>query len=137
VSEYSIEIGIITDVVVSIDRRTRRRHRKYKGGSHDGILRHRMHHVSSRAGGRGSLSTYREQDSEDDGLLRPITRETTRSRWGSESTGFGTGSRRGSVFDSIDKDMRLGSIKRPDEIRSTGDLQRVRDQRNKGEEYVP
>ncbi|KAL4867857.1 hypothetical protein BDV12DRAFT_186406 [Aspergillus spectabilis] len=95
-----------------------------------------MHHVSSRPGGRGSLSTYREQDSEDDGLLRPITRETTRSQWGFESTGLGTGSRRGSDLDSIDKDMRLGSIKRPEEIRSMGDLQRVRDQRNKGEEYL-
>ncbi|KAL4878242.1 hypothetical protein BJY04DRAFT_115320 [Aspergillus karnatakaensis] len=95
-----------------------------------------MHHISPRAGGTGSLSTYREQDSEDDGLLRPITRETTRSRWGSESTGLGSGSRKGSVFDGIDKDIRLESIKRPKEIRSMDDLQRVRDQRNKGEEYL-
>jgi hypothetical protein len=40
------------------------------------------------------------------------------------------------VLDGIDKDMRLGAIKRPEEIRSMGDLQRVRDQRNKGEESV-
>ncbi|CEL11077.1 hypothetical protein ASPCAL14184 [Aspergillus calidoustus] len=118
------------------DKRTRRRHRDGKGKSRDGIFRHRMHHIPSKVGGRGSLSTYREQESDDDGLLRPITRETTRSRWGSESTGIGPGSRRGSVLDGIDKDMRLGAIKRPEEIRSMGDLQRVRDQRNKGEEYL-
>ncbi|KAL4923773.1 uncharacterized protein BDV17DRAFT_285156 [Aspergillus undulatus] len=95
-----------------------------------------MHHASSSHGGGGSLSTYREQDSEDDGLLRPITRETTRSRWGSESTGVGSGSRRGSVFDGLDKDMRLGLIKRPDKIHSMNDLQRVRDRRSRGEEYL-
>ncbi|KAL4993550.1 hypothetical protein BDV10DRAFT_22833 [Aspergillus recurvatus] len=95
-----------------------------------------MHHISSRAGGRSSLSTYREQESEDDGLLRPITRETTRSRWGSESTGLGTRSRRDSVPDGIEKDIRLRSIKRPEEINSMDDLQRVRDQRSKGEEYL-
>ncbi|KAJ0416195.1 hypothetical protein BJY00DRAFT_304297 [Aspergillus carlsbadensis] len=95
-----------------------------------------MHHVPSKVGARGSLSTYREQESDDDGLLRPITRETTRSRWGSESTGIGPGSRRDSVLDGIDKDIRLGAIKRPGEIRSMGDLQRVRDQRSKGEEYL-
>ncbi|KAL4971852.1 hypothetical protein BDW66DRAFT_16732 [Aspergillus desertorum] len=95
-----------------------------------------MHHVSPRAGGRGSLLTNREQESEDDGLLRPITRETTRSRWGSESTGLGTGSRRDSAVDGIDKDTRLGSIKRPKEIHSMDDLQRVRDQRSRGEEYL-
>ncbi|KAL4983610.1 hypothetical protein BDW68DRAFT_31874 [Aspergillus falconensis] len=94
-----------------------------------------MHHASSRAGGRGSLSTYREQESEDDGLLRPITRDTTRSRWGSESTGLGTGSRRDSVLDGIEKDIRLGPVKRQ-EIHSMDDLQRVRDQRSRGEEYL-
>ncbi|KAL2819876.1 hypothetical protein BDW59DRAFT_151237 [Aspergillus cavernicola] len=117
-------------------KRSRRHHRESKGRSRDGIFRHRMHHIPSREGNRGSLSTYREQISDDDGLLRPITRETTRSRWGSESTGIGTGSRRGSVLDDIDKDMRLGSIKRPEDVRSMDDLQRVRDQRNKGEEYL-
>jgi hypothetical protein len=40
------------------------------------------------------------------------------------------------VLDGIDKDIRLGAIKRPEEIRSMSDLQRVRDQRNKGEESV-
>ncbi|KAL5333599.1 hypothetical protein BJX70DRAFT_380474 [Aspergillus crustosus] len=120
---------------VGADKKTRRHHRKGKGGSRDGIFRHRMHQVSSRAVGRGPLSTYREQDSEEDGLLRPITRETTRTRWGSDSTGFSAGSRKGSVFDEIDKDIRLISIKRSEEIRSVDDLQRVRDQRNRGEEY--
>ncbi|KAL3470073.1 hypothetical protein BJX99DRAFT_240128 [Aspergillus californicus] len=95
-----------------------------------------MHHVSAKAGNRGSLSTYRDQDSEDDGLLQPVTRDTTRSRWGSESTGLGPGSRRGSVLDGIDEDMRLGSIKRPQEIHSMDGLQRIRDQRSKGEEYL-
>ncbi|KAL3456675.1 hypothetical protein BJX64DRAFT_37674 [Aspergillus heterothallicus] len=118
-----------------VDKPSRRRHREAKGKSRDGIFRHRMHHVPSRTG-RGSLSTYREQESDDDGLLRPVTRETTRSRWGSESTGIGSGSRRGSVLDSIDKDIRLGSIKHSEEISSIDDLQRVRDQRSKGEEYL-
>ncbi|KAL4915435.1 hypothetical protein BDW62DRAFT_124066 [Aspergillus aurantiobrunneus] len=94
------------------------------------------HHVSSRTRGRSSLSAYREQDSEDDGLLRPITQETTRSRWGSESTGLDPGSRRGSVLDGIDKDIRLGSIKRREDIRSMNDLQRVRDRRSRGEEHL-
>ncbi|KAL2869413.1 uncharacterized protein BJX67DRAFT_330967 [Aspergillus lucknowensis] len=118
------------------DKRARRYQSKDKGRSRDGIFRHRMHHNSSRAGGRGSLSAYREQDSDDDGLFRPITRETTRSRWGSESTGIGRGSRKGSVLDGIDKDLRLGLIRHPHDIRSVDDLQRVRDQRNKGEEYL-
>lgn len=95
-----------------------------------------MHHPSRKAGDEGLLSTYRGQDSDDDGLLRPITRETTRSRWGSEPTCLGTGSRRSSILDGIDKDIRLGSIKRREEIQSMDDLQRVRDQRGRGEEYV-
>ncbi|KAL4943957.1 hypothetical protein BDV06DRAFT_188477 [Aspergillus oleicola] len=95
-----------------------------------------MQHASSKVGRGGSLSTYREQDSEDDGLLQPITRETTRSRWGSESTGLGSGSRRGSVFDNLDKDVRFGSIKRPSEITTMRDLQRVRERRSRGEEYL-
>ncbi|KAL2809865.1 hypothetical protein BJX63DRAFT_340929 [Aspergillus granulosus] len=119
-----------------VETRTQRRHREGKGKSRDGIFRHRMYHVPLRTGGRGSLSTYREQESDDDGLLRPITRETTRSRWGSESTGIGPASRRGSVLDGIDKDIRFGSIKRSEDIRSMDDLQRVRGQRNKAEEYL-
>ncbi|KAI9370963.1 hypothetical protein BJX61DRAFT_56044 [Aspergillus egyptiacus] len=95
-----------------------------------------MHHISSRANQRGALSTYREQDSDEDGLLRPITRETTRSRWGSDSTGLAVGGRRGSVLDGIDKDIPLGLSKRLDEIRSMDELQRVRDQRTKGEQYL-
>ncbi|KAL4901021.1 hypothetical protein BDW74DRAFT_160590 [Aspergillus multicolor] len=118
------------------DKRSRRHRIEGKGRSRDVLLRHRMHNVSSRTGARGSLSTYRKQDSEDDGLLRPVTRETTRSRWGSEPTGLGTGSRRGSVLDGIYKDTRLGSIKRPEEIHSMDDLQRVRDRRSRGEEYL-
>ncbi|KAL4953025.1 hypothetical protein BDW69DRAFT_11578 [Aspergillus filifer] len=95
-----------------------------------------MQHASSKVGGRGSLSTYREQDSEDDGLLRPVTRETNRPRWGSESTKIGSGSRRGSVFDNLDKDVRMGSIKRPSEVNSMRELQQVRTRRSRGEEYL-
>ncbi|KAL4789196.1 hypothetical protein BDV19DRAFT_383302 [Aspergillus venezuelensis] len=95
-----------------------------------------MQHACSKVGGRGSLSTYREQDSEDDGLLRPITSETNRSRWGSESTGIGSGSRRGSLFDNLDKDVPMGSIKRPSEVNSMRELQQVRTRRSRGEEYL-
>ncbi|KAL4802628.1 hypothetical protein BDV18DRAFT_63386 [Aspergillus unguis] len=116
------------------EKRTRRHHRESKSRPRDGIFRHRMHH--SRSGGRGSLSTYQEQDSGDDGLLRPITRETTRSRWDSESTGLGNDSRRGSALDDINKDLKLGTVKRLEEIHSMSDLQRVRDRRSKGEEYL-
>ncbi|EAA64096.1 hypothetical protein AN8882.2 [Aspergillus nidulans FGSC A4] len=93
-----------------------------------------MHHVSSRADGRGSISTYQQQESEEDGMLRPSARENTQSRWGSVSTGLE--SRRDSVFYGIDKDIRLGSIKRPEEIHSMDDLQRVRDLRSRGEQYL-
>ncbi|KAL4733946.1 hypothetical protein BDV11DRAFT_199187 [Aspergillus similis] len=95
-----------------------------------------MLHVSSRADGRGSISTYRQQESENDGMLRPSAWENTQSRGGSVSTGLGAGSRRDSVLDGIDKDIRLGSTKRPEEIHSMDDLQRVRDQRSRGEQYL-
>ncbi|KAL4748787.1 hypothetical protein BDW72DRAFT_205304 [Aspergillus terricola var. indicus] len=95
-----------------------------------------MHHVSSRADGKSPILTYRQQESEDDGMLRPSARETTQSRWGSVSTSLGTRSRRDSVLDGIDKDIRLGLIKRPEEIHSMDDLQRVRDQRSRGEQYL-
>ncbi|KAL4814433.1 hypothetical protein BDW67DRAFT_166032 [Aspergillus spinulosporus] len=93
-----------------------------------------MHHVSSRADGRGSISTNQQQESEEDGMLGPSARENTQSRWGSAFTGLG--SRRDSVLYGIDKDIRLGSIKRPEEIHSMDDLQRVRDQRSRGEQYL-
>ncbi|KAE8355862.1 hypothetical protein BDV28DRAFT_162273 [Aspergillus coremiiformis] len=91
---------------------------------------------------RGLLPTWsgtREKESDPDdghGLLRPITRETTPSRWGSESTtGLGTGSRKGSIFDEIDQNNHLGLIRRQ-EIRSLDDLDQVRDKRRQGERYL-
>lgn len=69
----------------------------------------------------------------DDGLLRPITRETTRSRWGSDSTGL-DGSRKGSLFDPPEQE-RLGPIRRQ-EIQSPEDLERVKKRRKQGEEYA-
>ncbi|KAJ5569314.1 hypothetical protein N7450_011800 [Penicillium hetheringtonii] len=87
------------------------------------------------AGARGFWS--RERDREDDGMLRPITRETTRSRWGSESTRGtgGTNSRRGSLLDVPGQHERLGPIRRQ-EIQSMEDLERVKRRRKQGEEYL-
>ncbi|KAJ5761866.1 uncharacterized protein N7511_005248 [Penicillium nucicola] len=96
-----------------------------------------MSHLASSATARGLLPTWsggRDKDRDgDDGLLRPITRETTRSRWGSDSTGP-DGSRRGSLFD-LPEQERLGPIRRQ-EIQSPEDLERVRKRRKQGEEYL-
>ena len=94
-----------------------------------------MSHLAS-AGARGFLPTWsREKDRDDDGMLRPITRETSQSRWGSDST-RGTGgmnSRRGSLLDVPEQHERLGPIRRQ-EIQSMDDLERVKRRRNQGEE---
>ncbi|PTU23745.1 hypothetical protein P175DRAFT_04428 [Aspergillus ochraceoroseus IBT 24754] len=95
-----------------------------------------MNSAGSSTAGRGLLSAYHERDNDDAGLLRPITGETTRSRWGSEPTAIGAGSRRGSLFDLVEEDKQLGLIKRPEDIRSMDDLVQVRNQRTKGEEYL-
>jgi len=93
-----------------------------------------MSHLASSASARGLLPTRsggREKDHEgDDGLLRPITRETTRSRWGSDST---SGSRKGSLLDVPGQHEGLGPIRRR-EIQSMEDLEHVKNRRKQGEE---
>ncbi|KNG84039.1 hypothetical protein ANOM_008379 [Aspergillus nomiae NRRL 13137] len=120
----------------------RPRHKHKHSKSRDGRLPRIMNPIASSTSARGLLSPWsggREKESDpDDGLalLRPVTRETTRSRWGSESTtGLGTGSRKGSIFDEIDRNNHLGLIRRQ-EIRSLDDLEQVRDKRKQGERYL-
>ncbi|KAJ5741131.1 hypothetical protein N7493_001003 [Penicillium malachiteum] len=92
-----------------------------------------MSSLASSASARGLLPTWsRDKDREgEDGLLRPITRETTRSRWGSDSTGLG--SRRGSLLD-VDQEQ-LGPIRRT-QVQSMEDLEQVKKRRKQGEQYL-
>lgn len=95
---------------------------------------------STGAGARALLPTWsgsKEKDREgDDGLLRPVTRETSRTRWGSDSTGrLGTGSRRGSFLEGIEQSDRIGPT-RQQEIRSPEDLEQVMSRRKQAEECV-
>ncbi|PKY00182.1 hypothetical protein P168DRAFT_244720 [Aspergillus campestris IBT 28561] len=125
---------------VSLDpHRLRPRHKHKHTKSRDGILPRRMNQFASSTGARGLLQTWsggREKDTEaDNALLRPMTRETTRSGWGSDSTAFGAGSRNSSLFDEIDNGRHIASVKRQD-IQSMGDLEQVRDRRKQGEEYL-
>ncbi|KAJ5248644.1 hypothetical protein N7468_000095 [Penicillium chermesinum] len=87
----------------------------------------------------GLLPTWsgRDKDREgDDGLLHPVSRETTRSRWGSDSTsGLDSRSRKGSLFDNPEQHERLGPIQRQ-HIQSMEDLGRVKNRRKQGEEYL-
>ncbi|KAF7713406.1 Uncharacterized protein PECH_001586 [Penicillium ucsense] len=99
-----------------------------------------MTHFASSASARGlfpSWSGGRDKDRDtDQGLLRPLTRETTRSRWGSESTGrLSSGSRRGSLLDVPEQYERLGPIQRRD-LSSMADVERVKKRREQGEEYI-
>lgn len=114
-------------------------HRHKHSKSRELRLPRPMSHLASSASARGLLSTWssgRDKEREsDDGLLRPITRETTRSRWGSDSTsGLGSGSRRGSLLDAPEQHERLGPIQRQ-EIQSMEDLEQVKRRRKQGEEY--
>ncbi|KAJ5369442.1 hypothetical protein N7509_014054 [Penicillium cosmopolitanum] len=92
-----------------------------------------MSHLASSASARGLLPTWSGKDKDpgagrdaDDGLLRPLTRETTsRSRWGSESTRERVGGGH----------ERLGPIRRQ-EIQSMEDLERVKRRRKQGEGYL-
>lgn len=113
-------------------------HRHKHSKSREHRLPRPMSHLASSAGARGLLPTWsggREKDREgDEGLLKPITRETTRSRWGSDSTsGLGTGSRKGSVLNTPEQHGRLGPIRRQ-EIQSMEDLEKVTNRRKQGEE---
>jgi hypothetical protein len=98
-----------------------------------------MSHLASSASARGLLPTWsgsREKDREEDGLLRPITRETTRSRWGSDSTsglGSSSRSRKGSILDPPEQQGQLGPIRRQ-EIQSMEDLGQVTKRRKQGEQ---
>ncbi|KAJ5689791.1 hypothetical protein N7462_004183 [Penicillium macrosclerotiorum] len=114
-------------------------HRHKHSKSRELRLPRPMSQLASSASARGLLPTWsRERDREgDDGLLRPITRETTpRSRWGSDSTsGVGSSSRKGSLLDTQESHERLGPIRRQ-EIQSMNDLEQVKKRRKQGEEYL-
>ncbi|KAL5364505.1 hypothetical protein BJX96DRAFT_157451 [Aspergillus floccosus] len=133
---------LIFDTAALDAARLRPRHKHKHSKSRDGRFPRLMNPIASSAGGSAKAlfpvwSSGREKDSDaDNGLLRPITRETTRSRWGSESTvGFGTGSRKGSLLEDMDVGTKLGLI-RPQDIRSVDDLEQVRDRRKQGEEFL-
>lgn len=117
-------------------------HRHKHSKSRELRLPRPMSHLASSASARGLLPTWsggrdKEREGSDDGLLRPITRETTRSRWGSDSTsgGLSSGSRRGSLLDTPEQHERLGPIRRQ-EIQSMEDLEQVKKRRKQGEEYA-
>lgn len=114
-------------------------HRHKHSKSRELRLPRPMSHLASSASARGLLPTWsggRDKDREgDDGLLRPVTRETTRTRWGSDSaSGLGTDSRKGSLLDTPEQHERLGPIRRQ-EIQSMEDLEKVKKRRKQGEEY--
>ncbi|KAJ5458924.1 hypothetical protein N7530_010868 [Penicillium desertorum] len=98
-----------------------------------------MSHLASSASARGLLPTWsggKDKDREgDDGLLRPITRETTRSRWGSESTTAMSDGRKGNMLDTPGQHEQLAPIRRH-EILSMDDLEKVKKRRKLGEEYL-
>lgn len=113
------------------------RHKRSK--SRDGRFPRTMNQIASSAGARGLFPTWsnasgKEKDRDtDDGLLRPVTRDTTPSRWGSDSTGrLGSGSRNGSFLEGIEQNDRLGPPRK--EIRSPEDLKQVKSRRKEGEE---
>ncbi|KAJ5901362.1 hypothetical protein N7504_007356 [Penicillium tannophilum] len=116
-------------------------HRHKQSKSRELRLPRPMSHLASSASARGLLPTWsgsRDKDREEDGLLRPITRETTRSRWGSDSTsglGSGSRSRKGSILDPPEQQGQLGPIRRQ-EIQSMEDLVQVTKRRKQGEQYL-
>ncbi|KAJ5667558.1 hypothetical protein N7507_003422 [Penicillium longicatenatum] len=116
-------------------------HRHKPSKSREIRLPRPMSHLASSASARGLLPTWsgsREKDREEDGLLRPITRETTRSRWGSDSTsglGSSSRSRKGSILDPPEQQGQLGPIRRQ-EIQSMEDLGQVTKRRKQGEQYL-
>lgn len=97
-----------------------------------------MSHLASSANARGLLPAWsggRDKDRDGDhGLLRPLTHESARTRWGSDSTsGWGFSSRKGSLLDTPDQQEHLGPIRRQ-EIQSMEDLEKVKRRRKQGEE---
>ena len=96
-----------------------------------------MSHLASSASARGLLPTWsggKDKDREgDDGLLRPITRETIRSRWGSESTTAMSDGRKGNMLDTPGQHEQLAPICRH-EILSMDDLEKIKKRRKLGEE---
>ncbi|KAJ5937002.1 hypothetical protein N7466_003452 [Penicillium verhagenii] len=116
-------------------------HRHKHSKSREIRLPRHMSHLASSASARGLLPTWsggREKDREEDGLLRPMTRETTRSRWGSDSTsglGSSSRSRKGSILDPSDQQGQLGPIRRQ-EIQSLEELGQVTKRRKQGEQYL-
>jgi hypothetical protein len=70
----------------------------------------------------------------DKNLLKPTTRETTRSRWGSDSTtGLGSGNGKGTSLDGKNNIQRTDSLTAND-VRSLDDLELVKSRRQQGEE---
>lgn len=114
-------------------------HRHKQSKSRELRLPRPMSHLASSASARGLLPTWsgsRDKDREEDGLLRPITRETTRSRWGSDSTsgiGSGSRSRKGSILEPPEQEGQLGPIRRQ-KIQSIEDLGQVTKRRKQGEQ---
>ncbi|RAK74933.1 uncharacterized protein BO72DRAFT_383524 [Aspergillus fijiensis CBS 313.89] len=129
--------------VPSLDRvlsKSRHRHKHKRNKAGDGRFPRRKNQSTTSTTARGLLPTWpgmRDKDNdEENGLLRPITRRTTRSRWGSESTtGLTDGSRRESLLEGIDTNTKLGPVARQ-EIRSLEDLEQVKSRRKYGEEYL-
>ncbi|CAI7596351.1 unnamed protein product [Penicillium crustosum] len=116
-----------------------RSHRRKYSKSRELRFPNPMSHLASSASARGLLPTWsggKDKDREgDDGLLRPITRETTRSRWGSESTTGLLDCRKGSLLDTPGQHEQLAPIRRY-EILSMDDLEKVKKRRKLGEEYL-
>ncbi|RJE26534.1 hypothetical protein PHISCL_01147 [Aspergillus sclerotialis] len=117
----------------------RRPHKHKRSASTDPRLRRTMSHTTSSGGARSLMPSWsgtREKDRDaDDSLLRPITHETSRSRYGSTSTGgFSSGSRKGSLLDTIELNERIGQARR--EPVSVEELEQVKKRRKQGEEYL-
>ncbi|KAJ5923079.1 hypothetical protein N7516_010782 [Penicillium verrucosum] len=116
-----------------------RSHRRKYSKSRELRFPNPMSHLASSASARGLLPTWsggKDKDREgDDGLLRPVTRETTRSRWGSESTTGLLDGRKGSLLDTPGQHEQLAPIRRH-EILSMDDLEKVKKRRKLGEEYL-
>ncbi|CAI7609171.1 unnamed protein product [Penicillium viridicatum] len=116
-----------------------RSHRRKYSKSRELRFPNPMSHLASSASARGLLPTWsggKDKDREgEDGLLRPVTRETTRSRWGSESTTGLLDGRKGSMLDTPGQHEQLAPIRRH-EILSMDDLEKVKKRRKLGEEYL-